>query len=1014
MIFVGASVMGDLKTGQYALDGNGTGYYVRLKDANQWQFDHVDLTYDITGLTQVQIVPNNHAYWDEFLTAQGAVDLWTPTSQYYMIDYTQLPAGDVVRILTTQTLYKSLGTIPNFAQPTRTENTSLTPPSEPVIPPPTHHSIALDATSTSGSQSSISSYSWSHTCTGSSGLLAIGDSHYGTLDRTITGITYNSVAMTAIRSDVGGTASRSTIYYMVAPSSGVNTIAVTYSGSVLYGAGSAVSYTGAAQTGQPDANNGASGTIATTISVSVTTVANNSWVFSNTNSYNALSACGNTQRQNVAAGTFCYGGVSDTNAPKTPAGSQTMSWTTSAGQWAISAASFSPSSNVPTAVTANNGSTSTPASSITTTGATLTEACSAVGTPASDTAWGSYYGTTTGYGSTASNSGTQTTPFSWTDAISGLTSGYLYHYQAYSTNSAGTGGGSDATFLTLPPAPSSLTATVGNGSIGLTWTNATGETSPVAVTIQTRIQYSTSSYPTTYASGTTGVAWTSGTSGLITGLTNSTLYYFSAFTIVSYAGTTSQYSTSYASVTSTPSSAITVPPGVIDYIPITLTNSQTAVVAGSTPVKVTVNWNTYNAYLDNPVDNFICYDSTGVILLSWLESGTANTATNAILWVKIGSSGIAANGGTYTVNLGLFALSTNNLSTGSIGEFPTATGTYAQYDNGGSVFSFYDNFAGSSLNGQWVSWGHVSATTVSNGLTLSTNASGNGGIVATVPSGAQVMDSYTTYNYAGANSGPFIGYGTTSGSADDQNGYLYWYPNYGVYKFVNGTFTFIGGSATAPSGYYVFGATFATSVQRFDADYTNYWSTTDATFAPSSITQVGWRLNASTTIKVTWVRTRIYPPSYTMPSSSFGSVTATATYNLTNSPSSIDFGVIQPNTKYYAYGSAPSNPVTDGQCTFTITNSQANIIKVNIQATNFTGGGGWTLGAPDGTHARLIAYTSGSNPASGVTLTTSPQTFVASLASSSTIKWDFSWETATSFDDGTQKSSTITLTGVAP
>ena len=138
------------------------------------------------------------------------------------------------------------------------------------------------------------------------------------------------------------------------------------------------------------------------------------------------------------------------------------------------------------------------------------------------------------------------------------------------------------------------------------------------------------------------------------------------------------------------------------------------------------------------------------------------------------------------------------------------------------------------------------------------------------------------------------------------------------------------------------------------------------------------------------------------------------TYNLTNSPSSIDFGVIQPSTTYYAYGSAPSNPVTDAQCTFTITNGQANAIKVNIQATNFTGGGGWTLGAPDGTHARLIAYYSGENPASGVTLTTSPQTFVASLAGSATIKWDFSWETATAFADGTQKSSTITLTGVSP
>ena len=139
-----------------------------------------------------------------------------------------------------------------------------------------------------------------------------------------------------------------------------------------------------------------------------------------------------------------------------------------------------------------------------------------------------------------------------------------------------------------------------------------------------------------------------------------------------------------------------------------------------------------------------------------------------------------------------------------------------------------------------------------------------------------------------------------------------------------------------------------------------------------------------------------------------------ASYNLTNAPTSIDFGVIQPSTEYYAYGSAPSNPVTDAQCTFTITNSQANAIKVNINMTNFTGGAGWTLGVPDGTHTRVIAYYSGENPASGVTLTTSDQAFISSLAGSATIKWDFSWETPTNFVDGVQKTAQITLTGVVP
>jgi hypothetical protein len=142
--------------------------------------------------------------------------------------------------------------------------------------------------------------------------------------------------------------------------------------------------------------------------------------------------------------------------------------------------------------------------------------------------------------------------------------------------------------------------------------------------------------------------------------------------------------------------------------------------------------------------------------------------------------------------------------------------------------------------------------------------------------------------------------------------------------------------------------------------------------------------------------------------------TAGGAISISNSPSSKDFGVVAANTTYQAGGGAYSNPVTDGQCTFTITNNAASAVKLNIKASDFTGGGGWTLGAPDGTHARLTAVVSGVDPASGVVLTTSDQQLIASLAGSGTKKWDLQLETATSFADGTQKQSICTLTGVAP
>lgn len=143
--------------------------------------------------------------------------------------------------------------------------------------------------------------------------------------------------------------------------------------------------------------------------------------------------------------------------------------------------------------------------------------------------------------------------------------------------------------------------------------------------------------------------------------------------------------------------------------------------------------------------------------------------------------------------------------------------------------------------------------------------------------------------------------------------------------------------------------------------------------------------------------------------------TADSTYDLTNSPTTLAFGTINPSTTYYAGGSAYSNPVTDGQCTFTITNSNSNAIKVNIKESNPTGGVGWTLtsSSPGSNTIRDTAVVSGTNPASGIVLTTSDQVLVASIAASGTKKWDLQRETGT-FTDVAEKTSTITLTGVAP
>ena len=142
----------------------------------------------------------------------------------------------------------------------------------------------------------------------------------------------------------------------------------------------------------------------------------------------------------------------------------------------------------------------------------------------------------------------------------------------------------------------------------------------------------------------------------------------------------------------------------------------------------------------------------------------------------------------------------------------------------------------------------------------------------------------------------------------------------------------------------------------------------------------------------------------------FDTLTACAE-DIANTPATENLGTLATNTTYYANGSAPSNPVVDGECTFTITNSSGGAVDITIKATDFTGGNGWTLtsGAPGSDTTRMTAYYSGLNPASGVVLTTSYQAFITALADSGTKKWDFKLESPSAFTDGVSKSSTITV-----
>ena len=142
--------------------------------------------------------------------------------------------------------------------------------------------IAFDAASNSAYQAASSSYSWSHTCTGTDRCLFVGVSILSGVSASVSGVTYNSVAMTLVRSkaSAGGTI-RSELWRLVAPATGSNTVAVTLSAAVNSSAG-AVSMTGVHQTTPTEADADATGVNIGTdnpaTTVDVVTVADKDWV----------------------------------------------------------------------------------------------------------------------------------------------------------------------------------------------------------------------------------------------------------------------------------------------------------------------------------------------------------------------------------------------------------------------------------------------------------------------------------------------------------------------------------------------------------------------------------------------------------------------------------------------------------------------------------------------------------------------------------------------------------------
>lgn len=205
--------------------------------------------------------------------------------------------------------------------------------------------IALDV-ATAGGSTTATTLSWSHTTSGSNRALWVVAYDRIAATTSITGVTYNGVAMTSVLA--GGIQVPGdrvvTLWYLANPALGANTVTISLASGFI--AGNSVSYTGVKQTGQPEVTTSSTASATTSITGNVTTISDNSWVIMGVkaNGATAGSGTGGTQRITTNGATLV-----DSNGAITPPASTNIGSNGGAtANWAEIAVAMAPFVATPT------------------------------------------------------------------------------------------------------------------------------------------------------------------------------------------------------------------------------------------------------------------------------------------------------------------------------------------------------------------------------------------------------------------------------------------------------------------------------------------------------------------------------------------------------------------------------------------------------------------------------------------------------------------------------------------
>jgi len=263
------------------------------------------------------------------------------------------------------------------------------------------------------------------------------------------------------------------------------------------------------------------------------------------------------------------------------------------------------------------------------------------------------------------------------------------------------------------------------------------------------------------------------------------------------------------------------------------------------------------------------FSYNGSYIPAWLESINNGVAT---IWVKLPVS-IPANS-SITIDMEVDP----SLSFDGVywGEAPQLSPTYAEYDDGASVFNFYDNFAGTSLNtSKWIVSSNGASYTVNDGLTVTGNSNGvqlHGKVIQNYPSIFDVyIASYTT-GISQIRNGFCINPNATSINGFNTNYDLLTAPDLSGDENLEsalGGFGVAIATITYPSSYIQSFAWIATGSELAWVNYANTLTGSNTEYTIANYYPAIWFIysaSGSYTTVSYWVRTRAYPPNGVMPS----------------------------------------------------------------------------------------------------------------------------------------------------